>query len=197
MGLSVKMSGSLLGLFLSLPVLRSTLLTLPTTEVLFGKRVLLFTGHEAAHSLGLADALLRAGASVELVVPLPQAGAAVRDDGALRLLQRIQRAGFQQLMEELDYVRCDPRRSVGSGNRPRVTWSHMQADDVEDLALKLTDSDIVLVHPAQETLEDAMEERARFIMRRRVLVLLLHALRQRGQQLQRDRGMPWVRWARL
>ena len=72
----------------------------------FGKRALLITGHEAASSLTVADALLREGASVELLVPLPRAGSAVESEGALRLLQRIQRQGFRQLMERLDYVAC-------------------------------------------------------------------------------------------
>eukprot|EP00966_Prymnesium_polylepis_P281031 6493103-Prymnesium_polylepis.1 len=128
-----------------------------------GKRALLITGHEAHRSLEVADALLREGASVELLVPLPQAGSASKSEGALRLMQRIQRQGFRMLMENLEYIACDPRKSVGTGNRPRVTWSHVRADDIEALALALSDSDLVLLDGASAAspLSDTSEESAR------------------------------------
>ena len=101
-------------------------------------------------------------------------------------------------MEQLDYVSCDPRRSYRTGNRPRVSWSHVLADDVEALALALSDSDMLVVDGSITTpLSDHAEERARFSMRRTVLGYLLSALRRQGVQLERCTSAPFVRLAWL
>ena len=133
----------------------------------------------------------------QLMVPLPRSGSASESEGALKLLQRIQRRGFHELMEQLDYVSCDPRRSYRTGNRPRVSWSHVRADDVEALALALLDSDMLVLDGSISPLADDAEERARFRMRRTILEYLLSALRRQGAQLERCTSAPFVRWAWL
>ena len=74
----------------------------------------------------------------------------------------------------------------------------MRADDVEALALALSDNDIVLIDGARsEALADAVEERARFSMRRLIICFLLATLHRKGTRLERDANMPSVRRAWL
>ena len=107
-------------------------------RVLLGSHIAVLTGVEPASSLPASDALLARGAAVTLVVPLPQSGLASSStttaDAALRLLLRISRGGMSRLQTALDYANCDPR-SLVAGNRPRLTYKTVRADDVEDLAL--------------------------------------------------------------
>ena len=164
-----------------------------------GKRALLVTSHDASHSLAIVDDLLRSGASVKLLVPLPRSGLATRSDAALRLMQRIQRQGFRDLMASLEYsVGVGGIQQVGAGNRQRVSWCHVRADDVEALALALADSDLVLFAPGAR-LDDPSEESERFSMRRTLLSALLALMRQTGKgvQIERDSALPKLRWAWL
>ena len=164
-----------------------------------GKRALLVTSHEASQSLAVADELLSSGASVELLVPLPRSGLASRSDPALRLMQRIQRQGFRDLMVDLEYsVGVGGVSVVGAGNRPRVSWSHVRADDVEALALALADSDLVLFAPSGAALDDPSEESARFSMRRTLLSGMLALICTRsGVRIERGSTVPRLRWAWL
>ena len=119
-------------------------------RVLLGSHIAVLTGVEPASSLPASDALLARGAAVTLVVPLPQSGLASSStttaDAALRLLLRISRGGMSRLQTALDYANCDPR-SLVAGNRPRLTYKTVRADDVEDLALTLLDSSALVVVP--------------------------------------------------
>ena len=162
------------------------------------KRALLVTSHEAAHSLVIADDLLRGGASVRLLVPLPRSGLATRSDPALKLMLRIQRQGFNDLMASLEYSRgVGGALQAGAGNRSRVSWSHVKADDREELALALADSDLVLFAPPGATLDDPSEESERYNMRRTLLSSMLPLLRRPGVRLTRDSMVSKLRWAWL
>ena len=186
------------GLLLSPHGIPRTVRTAPTPSAVFGKRAVILTSHEAACSLVLADDLLRGGASVTLLVPLPRSDLATRSDPALRLMHRIQRKGFNDLMASMGYSRgVGGALQVGAGNRSRVSWSHVRADDRGKLALALADSDLILIAPPGARLEDPSEESARFSMRRTVLSSVLPLLRRPGVQLERDSLVPKLRWAWL
>jgi len=161
-----------------------------------GASVALIAGVEPASSLEFADVLMQRGASVELCVPIPRSGSAAHDEAALRLLMRIQRVGFPQLMEQLGFRNCEPR-ALSAGNRPRVTWSHVRVDDVEMLHLLLASHDMLLLSSGAPPLLDEAEERARFGMQRQILGFLASTLRRRGLSLRRDRHYPQLRWTWL
>jgi hypothetical protein len=170
----------------------------PTPSLVFGKRAVILTSHEAACSLALADDLLRGGASVTLLVPLPRSELATRSDSALKLMHRIQRKGFNDLMASMEYSRgVGGALQAGDGNRTRVSWSHVKADDRGKLALALADSDLILIAPPGAMLEDPLEESARFSMRRTLLSSILPLLRRPGVRLERDSTVPKLRWAWL
>ena len=169
---------------------------------LLGKHALIISGtlpFEPDRSLCLADEVLADGASVTLLVPLPRSGAAVNDEASLRLLLRIQRQGFPKLMETLGFSFGTPGQ-YGMGNRPRVDFKHCRADDVETLALALSDADLLLmdVGPLEDALVgDAALSSARFTMQRGLFSLVLRRLRAAGQALNRDAHRTGVRWAWL
>mmetsp|Transcript_35908 Transcript_35908/g.78931 ORF Transcript_35908/g.78931 Transcript_35908/m.78931 type:complete len:105 (-) Transcript_35908:819-1133(-) len=99
-------------------------------------------------------------------------------------------------MEGLGFVNCDPR-ARRAGNRPRVTWTHLRADDAEGLRSLLTAHDLLLLAAEGRRLDDEGEESARFCMQRKVLGFLSSSLRERGKVLRRDRSQPLLRWAWL
>ena len=189
----------MLGLLLSPHgTLRAARTTAPTPSLVFGKRAVILTSHEAACSLELADGLLRGGASVKLLVPLPRSELATSSDPALKLMLRIQRKGFNDLMASMEYSRgVGGALQAGAGNRSRVSWSHVKADDRGKLALALADSDLILIAPPGAMLEDPLEESARFSMRRTLLSSMLPLLRRPGVRLERDSTVPKLRWAWL
>ena len=104
---------------------------------------------------------------------------------------------MSRLQRELDYANCDPR-SLVAGNRPRLTYKTVRADDVEDLALTLLDSSALVVVPDTplDTGADD-EELARRAMRRSLLTETLRALRRRGLSGPLARDADAVRWAWL
>ena len=170
-------------------------------RVLLGSHIAVLTGVEPASSLPASDALLARGAAVTLVVPLPQSGLASSStttaDAALRLLLRISRGGMSRLQTALDYANCDPR-SLVAGNRPRLTYKTVRADDVEDLALLLDSSALVVVPDTPLGASGADdEELARRAMRRSLLTETLRALRRRGLSGPLARDADAVRWAWL
>ena len=117
-------------------------------QSLLGKRALLISSDLSSNprtALTIADHVLAGGASVTLMVPLPQSGAAAQDEAALKLLLRIQRQGFPRLMAELGFSRGVPGQ-YGHGNRQRLGFKHVRADDVEELVLSMTDADLLLLH---------------------------------------------------
>eukprot|EP00962_Isochrysis_galbana_P008204 scaffold2238_cov117-Isochrysis_galbana.AAC.5 len=170
-------------------------LDLCTSLPLLGSRCVVLSGVSPALSLPVADELLRCGAACELLVPLPRSGLASGSDAEMRLAVRIQRHGFDRLMEELGFKGCDPSSGM-AGNRQRLSWAHVRADDVESMALKLFDADVLVVHAATERLLGD-EEPARRAMRWLLLRHLLEALRRRGLALQRDSRVPGVWWTHL
>lgn len=107
------------------------------THMLLGKRAVLLAGAlpwQIESTLSLADAALSAGASVNLLVPLPHSEA--EDDAALRLMQRILRRGWPELMEALGFS-CgvgQSRVEFGPGNRQRLDVQHVLSNDVEACA---------------------------------------------------------------
>ena len=171
-------------------------------RVLLGSHIAVLTGVEPASSLPASDALLARGAAVTLVVPLPQSGLASSStttaDAALRLLLRISRGGMSRLQTALDYANCDPR-SLVAGNRPRLTYKTVRADDVEDLALTLLDSSALVVVPDMPLGSSGAddEEQARRAMRRGLLTETVKALRRRGLSGPLARDPDRVRWAWL
>ena len=105
---------------------------------------------------------------------------------------------MSRLQTALDYANCDPR-SLVAGNRPRLTYKTVRADDVEDLALTLLDSSALVVVPdtplGASGADD--EEQARRAMRRGLLTETLRALRRRGLSGPLARDADAVRWAWL
>ena len=114
----------------------------------------------------------------------------------MRLALRIQRRGFDSLMAELGYRGCDPRAEA-VGNRQRLSWSLMRADDVEQIGLTLHDTDYLLIHASDTSPLAGDEEVARRAMRVGLLRRVLAALRRRGDPLHRDAAVPRLWWARL
>ena len=164
---------------------------------LLGARCVVLSGVAPALSLDVADSLLsRGAASCEICVPLPSSGFALGSDAAMRLALRIQRRGFDSLMAELGYRGCDPRAEA-VGNRQRLSWSLMRADDVEQLGLTLHAADYLLIHASDASPLAGDEEAARRAMRVGLLRRVLAALRRRGHPLHRDAAVPRLWWARL
>ena len=176
-----------------------------TTHPLLGKRALLVSGvlpFDVAAALEPADAVLSAGASCTILVPLPRSGAAASDDAALRLLLRINRIGWPALMESLGF--SWGVGLYGTGNRPRVSVQQVRADDVEAFALALSDADLILVHTlagrrelGAPTLVPADLAAPRFAMLRGTFSFFLRRLRQNGRPLLRDTRHAGVHWAWL
>ena len=104
--------------------------------------------------------------------------------------------GFDSLMAELGYRGCDPRAEA-VGNRQRLSWSLMRADDVEQLGLTLHAADYLLIHASDASPLAGDEEAARRAMRVGLLRRVLAALRRRGHRLHRDAAVPRLWWARL
>ena len=202
--------------------LACTGLDVATQHSLLGKRALLIssaTSTEPSRVLGLADVVLASGASVTLLVPLPRSGAASEDDGALKLLLRIQRMGFPRLMAALGFS-WGTAGQYGTGNRQRLTFCQIRADDVEALNMALSDADLLLLQTASETpgcVSDGNasvdvdgagaasaavtmplgERRARFAMLRATYSFVLRRLQRFDQPLVRDSHGGGVRWAWL
>ena len=128
-------------------------------------------------------------------MPLPRSGFAAGTDAEMRLAVRIQRKGFDRLMEELGFKGGDPRAEM-AGNRQRLSWAHVRADDVEEMNLMLFDADALVIHSTGEAL-CGDEEPARRAMRWRLLRHLLAVLRRRGLALRRDSDVPGVWWTHL
>ena len=174
-------------------------LTLPHS--LLGRRAVLLSSalpFETEAVLALADSVLQQGASVRLIVTLPASGAATDDEGALRLLQMISRVGFPRLMEELGF-HWGVAGQYGTGNRPRVDFLHVRADDVETFNLELADTDLLLLHsPSRGRLEKDVVERARWRAQRRTFSFVLERLKQQQIVLRREgerNSSEGVHWA--
>ncbi len=190
-------------------------------HALLGMRAcIISSADEPASVLELADRVLSAGASATLVVPLPRSGAAASDDDALNLLLRIQRMGFPRLMAAMGFAWGTPGQ-YGTGNRQRIDFKHVRADDVETLTLALTDADLLLLHTPRGTRQASKREsagdltgaaepvvpaglplplgerRARFSMHRLTFSFVLRRLRDLHQPLHRDSQGGSVRWAWL
>ena len=180
---------------------------------LLGKHCLIISTAAASEPdrvLPLADSVLSGGASVTLLVPLPRSGAAAADDGARALLLRIQRTGFPKLMAALGFWWGVPGQ-YGSGNRQRVGFQHVRADDTETLTLAFADADLLLLHTPESSdglssgggesapLWPRGERRARFAMHRATYSFVLRRLRRFGRPLLRDKegDVEGVRWAWL
>jgi hypothetical protein len=156
---------------------------------LLGARAILLDGalpFESERCLAMADMALQQGASVRLIVPLPASGEASRDEGALQLLQRSSRLGFPEMMAAMGYHWGVPGQ-YSEGNRPRIDFVHMRADDIETLNLELADSDLLLMRPPAQPIVDRALNTARWRMQRQMYGLVLDRLKQRGVPLQRDR----------
>ena len=114
------------------------------THNILGRRALFISGalpFEREACLAVADSVLQRGASVRFIVPLPASGLAERSSEAaaesdLMLLQMISRVGFPQLMEALGF-HWGVAGQYGTGNRPRVDFAHVRADDVEAFLLRI------------------------------------------------------------
>ena len=193
---------------LTVPLLAGGLCSVPRLDAtsssnLLGKKALILSAalpFDIAAGLEPVDAILAHGASVQLLVPLPRSGAAAQDDDALQLLLRINRVGYPQLMESLGYS-----WGVGlyaCGNRQRVAMQQVRADDVESLALALSDADLLLIHTpdAAAAAVPAHLVRARFSMLRTSLAFILRRLRRGGhhsQRLMRDSHCAGLHWTWL
>ena len=175
-------------------------LDVASAHSLLGKRALLLSAAlplERDECLAVADAALSSGASVKLLVPLPPRGEAMRAEASLQLLQQMQRFGFPRLMEELGFAFGGVAGQYGTGNRPRIEFQYVRADDVETLSLALSDADVLLLSTPELRLADASLERARFRLQRRALGFVVRRLRADRIVLRRDEGTPRLRWAWL
>jgi hypothetical protein len=171
-------------------------------HALLGKRCVLISSGlplERDECLAVADAALTAGSSVRLLVLLPPSGAAARDEASLRLLQLSTRQGFLELMQDLGFQYGGVAGQYGTGNRPRIDFVHVRADDVEMLALALTDADLLLLHTPRVALEDPRLAAARWRLQRMAFGYVLRRLRAGGMRLYKERGgvASHVRWAWL
>jgi len=164
---------------------------------LLGRKALLLSAAlPLERDLSVADAALASGASVTLLVPLPPSGEVSRDEASLLLLQHMQRFGFPRLMEVLGYSFGGVAGQYGTGNRPRIEFQHVRADDVETLSLALADADVLLVQVPAKKLSVPLE-RARFRLQQRAFGHVLRRLRSRRIALRRDDTTHRLRWAWL
>ena len=131
------------------------------------------------------------------LIPMPASGVVAKDEASMRLLQMSSRVHFPQLMSALGYNYGGVPGQYGTGNRPRVDFMHVKADDIESFNLELLDCDLLLLHTPSERLEDARLESARWRLQRRAYSLIVGRLRQRGLRLRRDssgvaNGVHWA-----
>ena len=131
-----------------------------------------------------------------LLVPTPSSGECALVDDSLQYLQLMQRCGFPRLMEQLGFAFGGVAGQYGTGNRPRVSFQHVRADDVEQLSLALADADVLFVHTPEKRLAPQLE-RARFRLQRRAFSFVLRRLDARQIELRRDDGTARLRWAWL
>ena len=169
------------------------------TKNLLGKRAILLSSAlplEIESCLHIADEVLAGGASVTLLVPTPSSGECALGDESLQYLQMMQRCGFPKMMEALGFAFGGVAGQYGTGNRPRVDFKHVRADDVEQLSLALTDADVLFVHTPEKRLAPQFE-RARFRLQRRTFSFVLRRLDAQQVELRRDGLTPRLRWAWL
>lgn len=181
-----------------LPVLSLSTLD-ASARSLLGRQALVISSAlplERDECLRVADAALAAGASVKLLVPTPSSGSCAADSSNLDLLQLMQRRGFPLLMEALGFAFGGVAGQYGLGNRPRIEFQHVRADDVEALSLALADADVLFVHTPADRLAPSLE-RARFRLQRRMFTFLLHGLKAQQIVLRHDDFTPRLRWAWL
>jgi len=167
---------------------------------LLGKRALLLSAAlplEREQCLAVADEALANGASVTLLVPLPSSGEVSCEDASLQLLQHMQRFGFPRLMEALGFAFGGVAGQYGTGNRPRIDFRYVRADDVETLSLALADADVLLLQTPAVRLANVPLERARFRLQRRAYAYIVRRLRARQIVLRRDDSTPRLHWAWL
>lgn len=189
---------------LALLLLAPVALALSTLDVsashsLLGKRALLLSTAlplEREECLQVADLVLASGASVRLLVVTPSSGECSLAGDSLQYLQLMQRTGFPRLMESLGFAFGGVSGQYGSGNRQRVDFVHVRADDVESLSLELTDSHVLFVHTPAKPLAPALEK-ARFRLQRRAFSFVLRRLEAQKIALRRDELTPRLRWAWL
>ena len=131
-----------------------------------------------------------------LLVPTPSSGECAAFADSLDLLQLMQRRGFPLLMESLGFASGGVAGQYGIGNRPRVEFKHVRADDVETLSLVLADADLLFVHPPACRLAPQLQ-RARFRLQRRMFTFLRRRLDAQQITLRRDDFAPRLRWAWL
>lgn len=163
---------------------------------LFGRKALLLSSAlplEHDDALSVADAALASGASVTLLVPMPESGA---EDADFDLLQQMQRFGFPRLMERLGFAFGGVAGQYGLGNRQRIDFKHVRADDVEQLSLALADADVLLLHTPQKRLAEPLQ-RARWRLQRRAFSFVVNRLRADDVSLARDDARPRLHWAWL
>ena len=172
------------------------------THSLLGRHALLLSSAlplERESSLAVADAALAGGASVTLLVPMPESGAAASgDEVSFQLLQHMQRRGHPALMEDMGFAFGGVAGQYGTGNRPRVSFKYVRADDVESLSLALADADVLLLQTPTTRLAPAFEQ-ARFRLQRRTFGFVVRRLRARQIALRRDDTFDTtrLRWAWL
>ena len=186
-------------LIVTLLVATTAALDVSTTHSLLGKRALLLSAalpFEHESPLPIADAVLQQGASVSLLIPNPASGAAAADDASFRLLQEMQRRGHPQLMEALGFAFGGVAGQYGMGNRPRVDFQNVRADDVEALSLAIADHDVLLLQCPSVPLADELE-RARFRLQRRAFKHVILRLRASDVALRRDHSTRRLHWAWL
>ena len=167
---------------------------------LLGRKVALLSGalpRESDSVLDIADAALKHGASLRLIIPTPASGEVASDDASMKLLQLSVRKDFPALMEALGFQFGGVAGQYGTGNRPRVDFVHVRADDTEAFNLELADCDLLLLHTPSERLSDERLESARWRLQRRAYTFVVRRLRQDGLRLQRDSGGVRVHWAWL
>ena len=190
----------LLAVSLSPVTTAAVALDVATHHALLGRRALLLSAAlplEREACLSIADTALAAGASVTLLVPTPASGAVAQDDASLQLLQLMQRKGFPALMEALGFAFGGVAGQYGTGNRPRVDFRYVRADDVEQLSLALADFDVLLLHTPGSRLSPASLDAARFRLQRKALSFVVRRLQARDVPLVRDTTAPRLRWAWL
>ena len=118
-------------------------------------------------------------------MPTPASGACAADQQSLHLLQLMQRCGFPRLMERLGFAFGGVSGQYGLGNRQRIDFVHVRADDVEQISLALADADVLLVHTPAVRLAAPLEA-ARWRLQRIAFGNIIRRLRADGIALARD-----------